>query len=177
MVDFVPNLAIRTNGMQKREAIHDMPRASVYRVAAQVVSSGTLFPAGFDTVEYDVEGMWSAVSPSSFACRTAGLWRVTGWWTWDVSAAGQRGLLIYRTTTAGTQTLYPGNGILAEGHSIPSNGGGLTTPHGPLSYDIDLDAGDTVTMRVSQFTGGNLSITPATSANRYNGFQACLIST
>lgn len=159
--------------------IHNLPCASVYRVAAQIVSTGVLFPVSMDTVEYDTDSMWSSAAPSVLTCRTAGLYRFTAWWTWDATGVGQRGLLLWRTlfNQPAVQTLYPGGGILAEGNEINATGGGLYTAHGPLSYDIVLNAGDFVTMRVSQFTGANLSIIPSTAPLRYNGFQACLIST
>lgn len=162
---------IRGNKMSGRQKILDMPRVSVFRNAGLAPGSGVATIVSWDTVEYDVEGMWSANDPTKLKCVSAGLYDVNAWGTWAADATVTRRMLITKTTAAGVTALY-----FNPGAEIAAVGAGLTTTQ-QVGFHIPMNAGDYVTLTIQQFTAGGLAFSGATLALRTNGFQACLIST
>lgn len=165
MTDYAINQPPRGNYVKGMERILSMPRFSVYRSATLSIPSGVTTAIPWDTFDYDTDGM-TAVDPLTgyFAtCHTAGLYDFKAWGVWAANASSFR------------QIQFSKNGGQLYGNIVVTTGtnalvGQVITAH------IPLVAGDQVDVVVAQNTGGGLALTPATSADRENGFQACLIS-
>lgn len=151
--------------------ILDVPRASVFRVAALSIANNTTTAVIWDTIDLDdpqSEALWSAANPTRLTAITAGTYSVKAWGVWQSSGGGIRQLYIRK------------NGVGQYANTVFDSGTVAGTASQSTTADIRLDAGDYVEVMVLQTCGAPLAFTPVSGTlniDRFNGFQACLIST
>lgn len=169
---------IRSNvmGASERE-VQNVPRVSVFQNTGGTLVTTVVTLVSWDSVDWDTDGMFSLAFPTRITARTAGLYAVGAWYSWDVNSAGQRGLLLRRTAKSGVISVFPNVGVLNEGGDVTAVGSGLRTTSGPMWFDMVLQAGDYVEVFVSQFSGSTIAWIAATTTDKANGIQAKLVST
>lgn len=124
--------------------------------AAQVLATGATVTITFDTEDSDVHNQFVVgTSNTNIVVGAAGLYTVRALCGFAASAAGQRQLGIY---VNGVQKLVVQEAPSPAGTSVHS-----------IAGDLKLAAGDVVTLRVSQASGGNLNTAsvPRLSISRY----------
>jgi hypothetical protein len=133
------------------------PEAKVSQTAAQVIATGTTTATAvtFDTLVKDNDGMWNAATPTFLTVQTPGWYEAE----WAVSWATKA------DTTIRLQCLYT-NGAFAIAKTLCYNdyvNNSGTTPQVWMSYDLFLNAGDTVSLGLMQGSGANLSTASSAS--------------
>lgn len=169
--------AIRGNIMGGNEyRVQNLPRASVYLAAAGSVASSAVTGVAWDTTEYDSASMFSTGAPGRLTARTAGLYHVKGWWTWDQNVTSLRSIFIRRTIASTlVQASFP-PGVIGEGKTVFAINAGFYT-YTDCEFDMQLNVSDYVELFVTQFSGAGLAYIPSTTTARYNGLQATMHST
>lgn len=166
MTDYATNVEPRGNILNGISRILDKPRVFVYRTAGHpVAGTGAAVKIIWDSVDTDVEGMFSTGTNTRITCVTAGLWQVEGWVLWPANGNSYRQLWIMKNNALTFSSVIGPN-------QVP------TVTSQELSRQIRLTAGDYLELAAGQGTGGILTL-PATGGSSAfdHGFQACWIST
>lgn len=169
MTDYAINQPPRGNVTAGRERILNLPRAFVYRVAAgfSIPNGGVATAVSWDTMVWDVEGMWSAANPTRLTCVTSGTYTVQGWIMWPSNSTSFRQLWIVKTTPAGF--------ALIGTEVDPPNASTVVSQS--ISRPVLLNAGDYVELAAGQNTSGALTLAIGNANSAFDhGFQACLSS-
>lgn len=132
------------------------PRTSVYQTATTTCTTGVATTILFDTESYDTDTMHStSVNTGRITATTTGLYTVYGQVCMASNATGTRTLALLKNGTAVANARL--QSVIA------------TNAYIDLETDVQLTAGDYVTMTMTQTSGGDLA-TVAGAGNTW--FQA-----
>jgi hypothetical protein len=141
-------------------------RCAAYNSAVQSIADGTFTVVTFDSEDFDVTGVHSAVQPSQFIIPAGqgGTYRVSAVVSFAAHATGQRILKVIRNGAD-----FNGNGYI-----LSSSGGTFITGMS-LTVDVVAAAGDSLELHAYQNSGGALNIGGA-SAFTMNRMQIARIA-
>ncbi len=129
---------------------------------AQSIPSATTTIVNFDTKEQDTSGLVTTGASWKFSATVTGTYQVEATLNWDGVSGGQRNLIVYKN---GAQYKNLDIVLTALADSFIQSG----------SATVDLNAGDSIDIRVFQTQGGSVNIATAGPAPDYNFFCAFLI--
>jgi len=122
-------------------------RCKARRSTDQSIANNTGSGITFETSDYDNDSMFPGTA-GTVGIQTAGLYLVTGQVQWAANGTESRSMLLYKNGTAQAEDLRPTAN--SSRNTIQS-----------CSYTLDFSVGDTVSMQVVQWSGGNLNVEEA----------------
>jgi hypothetical protein len=129
--------------------ISSLMGGSVVKTATQSIANTTNTLISWDAVINNAQNLWAAGSPTIVTLPASGTVRLSGNVGWAFNATGVRTLAIFK------------NGV-----SFKTVGGASATPSNELSMSFSLDilvnAGDQISLNVSQNSGSAVSLTTNT---------------
>jgi hypothetical protein len=142
---------------------HTFPSCRAERQAVQTLTTGTWTAISLDTETWDQGGFFAPTSKTmTVPAGYGGLYLVTISALFVNNLTGFRGVALSLNDSTDTA-----NGVVFDGMNQTNAAGGSTFRAGPYAGLVRLAAGDTLTLKAIQTSGGNLDVDNVSAGRSY----------